>query len=391
MRILQVVPGISPKFGGPSVALTALARCLTSHGVDTILLTTDADPDGRLDVPLNRTVIRDGAAYVFHHVLSIGGRYGFAPSIVKTLRRTIATYDLVHIHWLYNFVCIAAARAAIVAGVPFVVQPAGSLDPHLIKRNWLIKRVYLATVARSLLTRAAAVVFTSEQERVLSSYGPRRLEWVVPVGLDGASFAHLPSQGTFRNAFPAVNGPFLLFVGRLCRQKGLDLLLSAFARLAGQHTNLSLVLAGPDPEGYGAHLRALSEQLGVNQRVVFTGMLTHDLKLAAYIDAELFVLPSYAENFGAVITEALACSLPVVMSDQVNIHREIAAAGAATVVQCSVESVAAGITSALSDTGTRKRIATLGPALVHAHYTWESIVPTLVAKYTEAIARAAAP
>jgi glycosyltransferase involved in cell wall biosynthesis len=387
LRIVHVVPLISPKFGGPSVALTGLARCLTSHGVDTMLVTTDADPDGRLDVPLNRPVVQDGATYVFHHVLGIGGRYGFAPSIVKTLRRTVATYDLVHIHWLYGFVSIAAARAAIAAGVPFVVQPNGSLDPHLLRKNWQVKQIYLATVGRPLLTRAAAVVFTCEQERMLASYGARRPEWVIPVGLDGASFAHLPSRGTFRSAFPSIDGPFLLFVGRLSRQKGLDLLIGAFARLARERPDLWLVLAGPDPDGYGAHVRALSEQLGVADRVVFAGLLPHELKLAALIDAELFVLPSYAENFGAVITEALACGLPVVISDQVNIHRELAAAGAATVVACSVESVAAGVASALNDTAARALIATLGPALIHAHYTWDAIIPTLVARYADVIAR----
>lgn len=387
MRILHVVPFISPKFGGPSVALTGLARCLTRHGIDTTLLTTNADPDGRLDVPLNQTVFRDGGTYVFHNVLSIGGRYGFAPSIVQTLRRTVATYDLVHIHWLYGFVSIAAARAAIAADVPFVVQPNGSLDPHLRRKNWLVKQVYLATVGRPLLTRAAAVVFTCEQERMLALYGPRRPEWVIPVGLDGASFANLPSRGTFRSAFPAIDGPFLLFVGRLSRQKGLDLLIGAFARLARERPELWLVLAGPDPDGFGAHVRALSEQLGVGDRVVFAGLLSHELKLAALIDAELFVLPSYAENFGAVITEALACGLPVVISDQVNIHRELAAAGAATVVHCSVESVAAGVAAALSDTTARGRIATLGPALVRAHYTWEAIIPALVTRYAEVIAQ----
>lgn len=354
------------------------------------MLTTTAGSDGRLDVPLHQPIVRDGVAYVFHHVMAVGGRYGLAPSLWKTLRRTIATYDIVHIHWLYDFSSLAAARAAIAAGVPFVVQPSGSLDPYLRRKNQLVKRLYLATVGRPLLTRAAAVVFASEQERALASYGPRRREWIVPVGLDTSTFTRVPRPDTFRAAYPTVDGPFLLFVGRLSRQKGLDLLLGAFARLAGEHQDLWLVLAGPDPDGYGAHLQALSERLGIQQRMLFAGLLTHEMKLAAFVDAELFVLPSYAENFGAVITEALACGLPVVMSDQVNIHREMAAAGVATVVRCSVDSVASGIASALGDMASRRRIATLGPALVHAHYTWDAIVPTLVAKYAEAIARAAA-
>ena len=389
MRVLQVVPGISPQFGSPT-NMPAFVRCLTNHGVDATLLTTNAEPGGRLDVPLHQPVVRDGVTHVFHNVWTIGGRYGFAPSMVKTLRRTVAHYDLVHIHWLYDFSSIAAARAAMAAGVPFVVQPRGSLDPYLRKKNWLVKRLYLATVGRPLLTRAAAVVFTAEQERRLASYGPRRPEWIVPVGLDGASFAHLPPRGTFRAAFPAIDGPFLFFLGRLSPQKGLDLLLGAFERLLRTRADLWLVLAGPNYRGYESHVRHVAREYRVEHRVLFPGLLTHGAKLAAFVDAELFVLSSYAENFGIVITEALACGLPVVISDQVNIHRELAAANVATVVECSVGSVAAGIELALADTGLRRRIATLGPALVHAHYTWDAIVPTLVRKYTEAIARAAA-
>lgn len=382
MRVLQILPHVSPESGGPG-SLTAFARCLTRHGVDTTVLTTNAAPEGRLEVPLNRRVIRDGAAYIFHNVWPIGGRWNVAPSITSTLRRTIATYDVVHIHWLYDFACLAAARAAVAAGVPFVLQPHGSLDPHLRRKSRLVKTVYLATLGHSLLNKAAAIVFTSEQERQLASYGPRRPEWVVPAGLDGSLFEHLPPPGQFRAAFPAVDGPFLLFVGRLSPQKGLDLLLAAHARIARERPNLWLVVAGPDYRGYASQVHAMAREHGIESRVLVTGMLPFELKLAAYVDAELFVLPSYAENFGLVITEALACGLPVVMSDQVNIHQEMAAAGAATVVECTVDSLTAGIESALADSGLRRRMATLGPALVRADYTWEALMPMLMNRYRE--------
>lgn len=385
MRILHVAPGISPRFGGPS-NLSGLVRCLGNYGIDTTLLTTNADSAGRLDVPLNDRVVRDGAAHIFHNVWTIGGRYGLAPSMMRTLRRTIATYDLVHIHWLYSFSCIAAARAALAAGVPFLVQPHGSLDPHLRRKNHLLKRLYLATVGRPLLTKAAAVAFDTSEEGRLASYGPRRPECIIPSGIEGSRFEHLPPRGTFRAAFPAIDGPFLLFLGRLSPQKGLDLLLGAFERIVRARTDLWLVVAGPDYRGYESHVRALARQLGISHRVLLTGMVTHELKLAALVDAELFVLPSYAENFGVVIAEALLCGLPVLISDQVNIHRELSAAGAATVVTCSVDSVAAGIESALADADARRRIATIGPALVRARYTWEAIVPTLVERYADVIA-----
>jgi glycosyltransferase involved in cell wall biosynthesis len=291
----------------------------------------------------------------------------------------------VHVHWLYDFSSIAAAREACAAGVPFVVQPRGSLDPYLSRRNRWLKRTYLATIGRPLLARAAAVIFTAEQERRLASYAPRRREWVIPVGLDMARFDHLPPRGAFRAAFPHVGGPFLLFLGRLSPQKGLDLLLPAFRSVLAERPELWLVVAGPDYRGYEAEVRRMIRDLGLEYRVVLTGLLDHEQKLAAFIDAELFVLPSYAENFGVVITEALACGLPVVISDRVNIHPELSRAGVATVTGCNAGDVANGILSSLNDPALRARIATDGPAVVRAHYTWDVIIPTLVARYREVV------
>ena len=127
---------------------------------------------------------------------------------------------------------------------------------------------------------------------------------------------------------------------------------------------------------------------GVADRVLFTGILSHQLKVAAFVDAELFVLPSYAENFGTVIIEALMCGLPVVISDGVNTHRELESAGIATVVRRSVDSVVAGVESALGDASARQRLAAAGPAFVNARYTWDAIVPDVIAQYETVIARA---
>jgi glycosyltransferase involved in cell wall biosynthesis len=269
-----------------------------------------------------------------------------------------------------------------------VVQPHGSLDPHLSKKNRLIKRLYMTTVGRPLLSKAAAVVFDTPEEGQLAAYSPRRPEWTVPTGLVGEDFAGLPPRGTFRAAFPMIDGPFLLFVGRLSAQKGLDLLLGAFERLRHAHPDHWLVIAGPDFRGYEAEVRKMAVRFEVTDRVLFAGMLSHQLKLAAFVDAELFVLPSYAENFGTVVMEALICGLPVVISNGVNTHRELQSAGIATVVQCSVDSVAAGVESVLADAEARARIAAAGPAFVHAHYTWDAIVPQVIAEYRNVMAQA---
>jgi glycosyltransferase involved in cell wall biosynthesis len=111
-------------------------------------------------------------------------------------------------------------------------------------------------------------------------------------------------------------------------------------------------------------------------------MLTSARKLAAFVDADLFVLPSYFENFGSVIIEALACGLPVLISDQVNIHQELSAAAVATVVTCTVDGVTAGIESALDDAHARGHMAIAGPAAVRTHYSWDVVVPMLIDRYT---------
>jgi glycosyltransferase involved in cell wall biosynthesis len=384
VRVLQVVPSISANTGAPGNT-TTFVRYLMKYGIDATVVTTDAEVNGCQPPLLETGVSQDGVPCIVHRVARLGRRWKFAPSLATTVRSMVGSYDLVHIHWLYDFSSIAAARAALAAGVPFVLQPRGSLDPHLFRTNRFVKRAYLATVGRPLLSRAAAVIFTAEQERQLAAYPVHGPAWIVPVGLDVTRFEALPPRGTFRRAYPTLDGPFLLFLGRLSPQKGLDLLLRAFRRILRARGNLWLVLAGPDYRGYETQVRRLAADLGITHRVVLTGLVGHEMKLAAFVDAELFVLPSYAENFGVVITEALACGLPVVISDQVNIHRELSAADAATVVHCTVDSVAAGIDAALDDPDLRRRISVHGPDLVRTRYTWDAIVPMLIKRYREVL------
>lgn len=389
MRVLHVVASVSPSTGG-STNIVKMARSLKKHGVETLVVTT-VRSGGHGDVPLGQTTTWRGVDTIFHDTVPIGGRWGLSPSLRRTLRRVIPSYDLVHVHWLYDYSSLAATREAVRAGVPYLIAPHGSLDPHLSKKNRLGKRIYLSTVGRRLMPDAEAVVFTAEEERRLASYGVRGTEWIVPVGIDTGEFDSLPPPGLFRETFPAVTGPFLLFLGRVSPQKGLDLLLKALRDIHTRRPDLWLVIAGPDYREHRAVMERLARDLGVAHRVLFTGLLDHLPKLAAFVDAELFVLPSYAENFGLVIIEALACGLPVVTSDQVNIHQELADARAATIVECTVGSVVAGIESALADPALRARTRLEGPALVRARYTWDAIVPGLITKYQGVLDRARLP
>lgn len=386
MNVLQVVPGISPRFGGPSVALTDLTRLMSERGVNATLLTTNADPVGRLDVPLGVPSHVRGASVTYYGVWP-RGRYGFSMSLASAILRTARNYDLLHIHWLYNFSSVVAALAARRARVPFVVQPNGSLDPVLMRKNRLVKGAYLTLAGSSILRHASGLIFTTEAERRLAgSDAAKAPTYVVPVGLDWEAYAELPPCGLFRQEHPETEGKRLvLFLSRISRQKGLDLLIPAFRAVASTDPDAHLVIAGPDSEGYEAEVRRWVNTAGLGQRVTFAGRIPDALKLAAYVDCDVFVLPSHAENFGAVVTEALACARPVVISDRVNICDEVDSAGAGVVVRSSPDAVAAGICRVLRDPATARQMGQNGREFVQRRFTWDVALDSLIQIYREVI------
>jgi glycosyltransferase involved in cell wall biosynthesis len=301
------------------------------------------------------------------------------------LLKTIRQYDVVHIHWLYNFSSLAAAWTARWAGVPYVFQPNGSLDPHLMRRNSLVKGAYNALFGSYILRNASGIIYTTQAEQRLAGHRPG---WgpahVIPVGLDQREYANLPLRGVFRQEFPTLKDKqVVLFLSRISRQKGLDLLIPAFRSVAASYPKAHLVLAGSDGEGYGQEVKRWVTEAGLTDRVTFAGRIPDQLKLAAYVDCDVFVLPSYAENFGAVVTEALACRRPVVISNQVNLCDEIAAAEAGIVVKCTVESVTAGIMRVLDDPALAGRLGENGWALVQKDFTWEVALRKLRQLYQE--------
>jgi glycosyltransferase involved in cell wall biosynthesis len=252
--------------------------------------------------------------------------------VVPWLVEHAGDYDVTLVNGLWQYGGFAVWRAAQKTRRPYGVFTHGMLDPWFKRRyplKHLKKWLYWPWGDYRVLRDAGAVFFTCEQERrdARESFALYRAkEEVLGFGITAPPDDAARQLAAFHVQFPALAGRrLLLFLGRMHEKKGPDLLLRAFARTPA---DLHLVMAGPADGPYGEWLKRLASELGLAERVTWTGMISGDVKWGAFRSAEAFVLPSHQENFGISVVEALACRCPVLISDKVNIWREITADGA---------------------------------------------------------------
>jgi glycosyltransferase involved in cell wall biosynthesis len=394
MRVLHVISSLSPGAGGPTTALLGLAVAQARAGLAVTVLATHA-PDEPTTV--SDALVRSGVP-----VQLIGparGRLHRAPGLAAAVDLAVADAGLVHIHALWEEVQHQAARAARRRSVPYVIRPCGMLDPWSLGQSKWAKRLVLAWRVRKDLDRAAALHFTTAAERDLAM--PLRLRpapIVEPNGIHLEEFASLPPAGSFRSQYQQVGSRLLvLFLSRIHPKKGLDLLIPAFARVIGDKgparssgRDAVLVIAGPEEGGYRATVEALARQFNLEDRVVFTGLLQGADRLSALADADLFVLPSYQENFGNSVVEALAAGTPVLISDRVNLHDQITAGEVGGVVPAELAPLAEALGRWLDDADLRSNAAARAPAFVRERYDWDSIARRWVGHYQRLRDRAGA-
>ncbi len=300
----------------------------TVHG-NTVEVVTLDDPSAPFIAEFPLTVHALGPSF---------GSYRYNPRLAPWLRANAKLFDVIIINGLWQYHGYGAWRALRAMDVPYFVFTHGMLDPWF-KRTYpfkhLKKWLYWPWAEYRLLRDARAVLFTCEEERLLareSFWLYRVKEAVINYGTKSppTNAGHL--RQTFFDSFPALQGKrILLFLSRIHRKKGCDLLIEAFAKVCTHHPDLHLVLAGPDQTGWSMQLKEQAKKLGVSRRITWPGMLQGDAKWGAFYASEAFVLPSHQENFGIAVAEALGCGLPVLISDKVNIWREIEADGAGMV------------------------------------------------------------
>ena len=368
MRVVHVISNIDLRAGGPALALLGLASAQARAGLDVSVVATwsrgatQEVAQGLRAAGVRVTLVGPATWPLARH-----------PRLPEVVKGAVADADVVHVHALWEEIQHRAARAAQAAGVPYIIRPCGMLDPWSLSQRRLRKRLYLAWRLRKDLDQAAALHFTSDLERDLAAplkLVPRRI--VEPNGVDITEFEPLPEPGAFRRRWPQIADRLIvLFLGRVHPKKGLDLLVRAMARL--DRRDVVLVIAGPGEAQDRASLDASIQREKVEDRVIQTGILRGRDRVAALADADLFVLPSYQENFGLAVVEAMAAGTAVIVSDQVNIYRDVLAAGAGGVVKTTVDSIAAELPRWLDDQHLRDLSGRRGAALARERFDWNTI------------------
>lgn len=381
MHVLHVIPSISQAHGGPSRAIRLIELALSGSTWQCVTATTDDDgPGRRLACALNRAV-PDGPAerWYFHKNTDF---YKVAWRFVPWVRCATRRFDVVHIHALFSFTSIVAAWAARLSGVPYIIRPLGTLNSYgRTQRRPLLKRLSLKWIEGPLLRAATVVHFTShDEQREAAECGVPMRGVVIPLGLEAPAVA---DDTMVRSQFVVLqNARYLLFLSRLDAVKNVENLLLAFAQCLAHFPNTKLLIAGTGESNYVSSLVSLADALGFTDEVVWAGHIEGNLKASALAGAQLFVLPSFSENFGIAVAEALMAGVPCVLGKGVAIAADVVGAGAGIAVAPEPEAIAKGINSLLSaNVDDHARMSANAAALARDKFSVEAMGRNLVALY----------
>lgn len=323
LRILHIISSVNPAHGGPIEGVKQLgaANSRAGHIIEVATLDGPDEPFiAEFPMPL----------HCFGPSLF---KYSYTRKIVPWLRENRHRYDAIVVNGLWQFNSYSAYLALHDTDTPYYIYPHGMLDPWFQRAyplKHIKKELYWKLIQHRVISGARAVLFTCEEERRLAreAFHPYRCREIVVNYGTSVPRIEPRQKEEFLKQFPEVAGKrCLLFISRIHEKKGCDLLVRALGNvireLPDKARNLHLIMAGPDQVGLAAELKAIAARLGVADRITWTGMIKGDIKWGAFQCSEAFVLPSHQENFGIAVVEALACGVPVLISNQVNIWREI--------------------------------------------------------------------
>jgi glycosyltransferase involved in cell wall biosynthesis len=392
MKILHIVPSISLIYGGPSQMVLGLAPALAKEGVEVTVLTTDSNGDtGQkpLDVPLNVPIKQNGYDIIYFRCAPFR-RYKFSLDLLNWLKTHANDFDLAHIHALFSPVSSAAAVVCSQQKLPYILRPLGTLDPSDLLKKKQLKKLYVAIIERRNLAKAAAIHFTSEQEaKVSERFGVATRDLVIPLGVIPPQYSSNNGKDFITNKLGIPeNVPLVLFMSRLDPKKGLNLLIPALEKLLKSGNKFHFVLAGASPQDpdYEQRIKDQIANSPLKSHTTITGFVSGELKTTLLQAADLFVLPSYYENFGIAVAEAMVAGKPVVISDQVHIWEQVRDSESGWVGTTDVSSLVDLLQAALQNPQECQRRGLNAQNYALENFSWDAIAKQTIQAYQTIIA-----
>jgi glycosyltransferase involved in cell wall biosynthesis len=389
MRVLHVIPSISPVRGGPSQAVIEMVSALCQAGIDAEILTTNDHGENLLNVELHQRIIYKGApTWIFpRYSPSIHPirEFAFSQSFTIWLWRHISEYDLVHIHAIFSYPSTVAMTIARMQNVTYIVRPLGQLCNWSLQQSPQKKYIYLRLIERSNLENACALHVTSCQEQSeLNELKINCSNFVIPHGLQVSSLLTNASQRLREHFQLPLDERVVLFLSRLHPKKGLEYLIQSLASLSDQR--FTLIIAGHGDKLYEKHIHQFLEEHNLQDKTILTGFVEGELKQLLLQGADLFALTSHSENFGIAVLEALAAGTPVLITPSVALATEVEQYGLGYVVSQEITAIANALIKHWQLPDQQKEILRQKAyKFVLDNYAWDTIANNLVNVYQKVI------
>jgi glycosyltransferase involved in cell wall biosynthesis len=390
MKILLVSNFFKPSWetGGVTKVNYEISKNLVARGHKVTVYTTDGY-SSRLDVTKNRPVCVDGInVYYF---------YNLSRSLVKkmklptpyylpfVMRKEIKNFDVIHIHEHRTLLAACVHYYAKKYNVPYVLQAHGSVLPFLQKQKF--KKIFDFLIGNKILHDASKLIAVSDIE--VEQYKQMGIDVekidLISNGIDVCLFDNLPEKGTFRKKFGVTENHVILYLGRLNERKGIDFLIKTYAELKKDIADCVLVLAGSD-DGYKNKLDSIINELNLSQNVKFTGYISTDEKVAAYVDADVLVYPSIFEIFGLVPFEAIMSGTPIIVTDDCGCGELVRDSKCGYLVEYgNVSDLKNKMKSTIENASVRNSFVKNGQEYVLKNLTWEQVVEKMEGCYENCI------
>jgi len=369
MKLLRVIRSLNPICGGPVEGIKQITPYLQERGISTAVATLDSPTSAWLSE----------FSFDIHALGPVYFGYGYSPFLKSRFLQICASYDLIIIEGLWQYHTFVVWSSLKRSSQPYLIYPHGMLDPWFNRRyplKYFKKSIYWQLIESNVFAHSSGILFTTfaEKSNSQSSFPlPHCPQYVVGFG---ASSLSLPTENElfdFYSAFPSLhNKKILLFFGRIHPKKGPDLLIRAFSRASYFLPNHHLVFAGPIVPSYYSYLSRLAISLGLDSRITWTGFLTGSMKSAAFATADLFCLPSYQENFGVAVAEALSIGLPVMVSSAIDISSRVSYYQAGLVHQNTADCICDALTLwSTVDHEQRSLFSTRASQLFSQEFDWK--------------------